>query len=208
MKKKILAVVLAVVILAVAAIGATLAWLMDKTEAVVNTFTLGNVTISLVEHNADGDEVTANEYKLIPGATYAKDPTVTVAGDSEACYLFIQVDAAGAHADALVYSVRQGENGWTALPGVDNVYYREVAASDDDQSFLVLTGVEGDDDLADGKITISGDLTSGDIAEITDETKPTLSFTAYAIQSDNLTPAEGQSEVAYAWALVSAVAEE
>lgn len=203
MKKKILAVVLAVVILAVAAVGATLAWLMDTTEAVVNTFTVGNVSIELTETITNDNGEGGNGYKLVPGNTYAKDPKVTVNADSEACYLFVKVEAAGTNvADALAYDVRTGVGEWTALDGQAGVYYREVAASDEDQSFYVLTG--GADTLANGQVTIKPTLTSEQMAAIAAGTAPSLTFTAYAIQSDNLTPGDGQTEVAYAWEQVSA----
>ena len=92
--KKIL--LIAVCILAVAGISVmgTLAYLTDST-AVVNTFTMGNVDITLDEADVDeygvaiqgADRVTSNEYKLIPGMTYTKDPTVTVVKGSEESYV-------------------------------------------------------------------------------------------------------------------------
>ena len=86
----------AVCILAVAGISVmgTLAYLTDSTE-VVNTFTMGNVDITLDEAKVDeygvaiqgADRVTGNEYKLIPGKSYDKDPTVTVVKGSEESYV-------------------------------------------------------------------------------------------------------------------------
>ena len=208
MKKKILAVVLAVVVLAVAAVGATLAWLMDTSDTVVNTFTLGNVSISLSETITNDNGEGGNAYQLIPGNTYAKDPKVTVTGDSEACWLFIKVDEAGTNAAAaLEYAVRNdwtqltveqddGEGGKINVP-VAGVYYREVAASEDDQSFYVLAG--GADDLANGQITIRSTLTSDQMTEIQNGTVPSLAFTAYAIQKDNVANANT------AWTEIQAV---
>ena len=87
----------AVCILAVAGISVmgTLAYLTDSTE-VVNTFTMGNVDITLdeAEVTPDGTPVdpakrteAGNKYKLIPGKTYTKDPTVTVVKGSEASFV-------------------------------------------------------------------------------------------------------------------------
>lgn len=92
--KKILLICLCVAaILAVAVMG-TLAWLVD-TDSAVNTFTVGQVHISVDEAkvNADGnpvvgaDRVKTNEYHILPGVKYTKDPTMTVLADSEDAYV-------------------------------------------------------------------------------------------------------------------------
>ena len=58
--------------------GGTVAWLVAKTDPVVNTFTYGNINIALAE-------TTGEDYKIIPGKDISKDPKVTVKGGSEAC---------------------------------------------------------------------------------------------------------------------------
>ena len=73
MKKKILALVLALTLLVAGVVGGTLAWLTDRTAEVKNTFTVGDINIGLTETTAD--------YKMVPGNTIAKDPTVTVKSD-------------------------------------------------------------------------------------------------------------------------------
>lgn len=194
MKKKILAVVLAVVILAVAAVGATLAWLMSTTQKITNTFTIGKVAITLTETDVDEDGVPGNQYQLIPGATYLKDPTITVAAKSEECYVFVKVEETGTEGnDALVYDIRTGTGAgeWTALDGVDGVYYQVVTKSESDTTLYVLTGSETN---ANGEISINGDLTNEDITNMGENT-PELSFTAYAIQKANIeTPADAWAE--------------
>lgn len=93
MMKKLLALLCIVLVAAVSVVG-TLAYLTDR-ESAVNTFTVGNVDITLDEAkvNTDGtpvegaDRVKENEYHLIPGETYTKDPTVTVLKDSEDSYI-------------------------------------------------------------------------------------------------------------------------
>ena len=84
MKRKVLLPVIAVALLLCCAVSGTLAWLMDKTDAITNTFTVGNVGITL-------EESTTN-YKMVPGCEIAKDPTVTVAANSEKCYVFVKVN--------------------------------------------------------------------------------------------------------------------
>ena len=95
-------------------VGGTLAWLTDQTDEVKNTFTVGDINIGLTETTAD--------YKMVPGNTIAKDPTVTVKANSEACWLFVQVTESTDLKDFITYAIAEG---WTALPGVDGVYYRE-----------------------------------------------------------------------------------
>ena len=98
MKKRTLALILALVLVFGAAVGGTIAYL-TSTDTVTNTFTVGNVAIKLDEAaaNTDGtlvagaDRVKANSYKLIPGLTYAKDPMVTVLKDSESSYIKMTV---------------------------------------------------------------------------------------------------------------------
>ena len=95
--KKIVALVLCAALLMAGTVAATLAYL-KSTDTVVNTFTIGSVTITLDETDVDAygvkdgeTRVKANTYKLIPGHTYVKDPTIHVKGGSEACYLFVEV---------------------------------------------------------------------------------------------------------------------
>ena len=67
--------------------GGTVAWLVAKTEPVVNTFTYGNINIALTEE-AGGTE---KQFKIIPGTNIVKDPKVTVTAGSEDCWLFVKV---------------------------------------------------------------------------------------------------------------------
>ena len=84
--KKIIAIVLAMVLVAVAAVGATMAYLTD-TKSVTNTFTMGDVKIKLDETNVndpEGDRVTSNAYAVYPGAVVTKDPIVHNVGKNGA----------------------------------------------------------------------------------------------------------------------------
>ena len=65
MKKKAWLSALAVVLVLCCAVGGTLAWLTQKTDAVVNTFTVGDINITLTE--------TEREYKMVPGNTIDKE---------------------------------------------------------------------------------------------------------------------------------------
>lgn len=174
---KAFAAVLALALVLGCALGGTVAWLVAKSDPVVNTFTYGDININL-------EETTGSSYKIIPGVDIAKDPKVTVEADSEACWLFVKVDEVGTFvADKVTYSVADG---WTALTGQPGVYYREVGAVTADTDFYVLK---------DNVVKVSDTLTKEDIKDIT--TRPTLTFTAYAVQKD------GIADAATAWSKIS-----
>ena len=85
-KKRFVAILLCVTLVALAAIGATFAYLTD-TKTVDNTFTMGNVAIKLDETNVNdptGDRVTSNAYSVYPGAVVTKDPIVHNTGKNAA----------------------------------------------------------------------------------------------------------------------------
>lgn len=86
-KKKIVSIALAAALAATAIVGSSLAYFTD-TEEKTNTFTVGNVDITLTEPNWDAD---INNKDLIPGKTIPKDPTITVAEGSETAYTFMKV---------------------------------------------------------------------------------------------------------------------
>lgn len=97
-KSKALLLTLCAVLLVAASVMGTMAYLTSNDE-VVNTFTVGSVNIKLDEAKVDddgkavagADRVKANEYKLLPGGTYTKDPTVTVLKGSEESYVRMKV---------------------------------------------------------------------------------------------------------------------
>ena len=173
MKKKTLALLLALVLVFGAAVGGTIAWLTSTSDTVTNTFTYGDINISLSETKPDNKQA-----KIIPGVDIAKDPKVTVVEGSEACWLFVKVEEAnwpnfketveGKEVRKVNYTIADG---WTALTGETGVYYREVGAVTADTSFDVLAG---------NVVTVSENLTKTEVSGIT--TQPKLTFTAYASQ--------------------------
>ena len=97
-KKKTLLLVVSAVLLVVATVFTTMAYLTSQDE-VINTFTVGNVEIILDEAKANLDgtlvdgatRVKANAYHLLPGHSYSKDPMVTVLAGSESSYVRMMV---------------------------------------------------------------------------------------------------------------------
>ena len=189
MKKKSIATLLIVVVLTAAiAVGGTLAYLTAKTDTVTNTFTVGNVAIDLTEeHPAD------QTAKMVPGNTIEKDPMVTVNANSEACWLFVKIDKSSNFDNFFeTFSVADG---WTQGSGAipSNVYYRQVNSSASAQNFYILAG---NITYANGFVTVNGTVTQDMMNGITTDptTAPTLAFTAYAVQLDNLTAAQAWAE--------------
>lgn len=101
MKKKLIALVVCLAMLAIALVGGTMAYFTDKEEK-TNTFTAGNVGITLdeaiVEEDvvgnlvAKGTERTTEatkiqNYHIYPAQKITKDPTIAVASPSEATYV-------------------------------------------------------------------------------------------------------------------------
>lgn len=92
-KSKALLLTLCAVLLVAASVLGTMAYL-TSTDTVTNTFTVGKVEIKLDETdvtNPTAPRVQANSYKLMPGTTYTKDPTVTVKAGSEEAYVRMKV---------------------------------------------------------------------------------------------------------------------
>lgn len=184
MKKKGLAMVLALVLLAVCAVSGTLAWLTAKSDTVVNTFTTSDITVMLEETKGETTS-TGKEFKMIPGYDLEKDPKAWVVAGSEDCYLFVKLDWANntytsgdTTKNYLTWAIADG---WTQLTGVDGVYYREITSaqmSNDNgatNAFPVLAG---------NKVTVSGEITKEQMNALDAEgaVKPTLTITAYASQ--------------------------
>ncbi len=97
-RSKVLLLALVAILLVVTTVFATLAYLTSETAEITNTFTVGNVSITMDEADTDVNGVdqgtrsaNGNEYKLIAGKTYTKDPTIYVGDQSENSYLFVQV---------------------------------------------------------------------------------------------------------------------
>lgn len=176
-----LALLLALVLLLGGVIGGTIAWLADKSDDVVNTFTTSDITIELKE--------TTTEYKMIPGWTIDKDPKATVVAGSEDCYLFVKIEESENFKDFMSYEIADG---WTKL--ADGVYYMIFDSKSTDENKPVMgtaySILKGD------KVTVNSDVTKEAMNKLTDE--PTLTFTAYAVQlySSNNT----KFEPAAAWA--------
>ena len=203
--KKGLILILSIVMVVCISISATLAYLFVETGSVVNTFEYGDINIELWENDYvlssnsldTSKKVTSEaDYKMVPGNAMPKNPTVTVLKDSEACWLFVEVKESENFDDFMTYAIAEG---WTlyntTISGsnikTDNttadtyVIYREVGAVAANTDFEIL---------ANNQVSVKNTVLKTDLNAL--GTMPTLTFTAYAVQKDNVT------SVADAWKLV------
>ena len=193
-RTRITAIALAIMLIAGCVIGSTIAWLTDTTDPIENTFTYGDIKITLTETNTglDGDsDANTNTYKSIPGATFDKDPIVTVEKGSESCWLFVKVEESTNLDDFMSYEIADG---WALVPGVSiangAVYYRTVDKSVVENSDQVFSVLKND------KITVLDTVTKNMIDNLTEQTYPTIKFTAYAVQKEGVATAEDAWKIA------------
>lgn len=181
-KSKALLMTLCAVLLVAASVLGTMAYLTSTTGEVNNTFSIGKIDITLDEAkvNLDGVAITpaergnGNAYKLVPGHTYTKDPTVHVKKDSEDAYIFVKVkngistiEATGTTTIAAQIAAER----WTALPGVANVYYKEYTKdATQDVNLIVFKS-----------FTVKDGATE---TELEKYQTASITITAYAIQKD------------------------
>lgn len=176
--------VTAMVLLFAIVTGSTLAYMTSKTAPVTNTFTYGTVSITLDEGKVGDDgsfidrgttRVMANSYKVVPGNSYDKDPTVHVGDNSDDCYIFVNVENGFTtyEADDKDTVTEQMEaNGWLNMSG--NIWYKAKAAT------------KGEHHVVFSKLNISDSL---DNAASEAAAKTSIVISAYAIQSEGFTSA-------------------
>ena len=169
-KKQIIATTSAAALALTVGIGGTYAWLTSVTDPITNTFTVGDVGLTLTE-------TCEQTFHVSPGTKVAKDPQVTVTVGSEECYVFVKVVETDPHS-AINWTKADG---WTELQDASSegttVLYRTVSSAEMGSPIYVLAG---DPEHANGMVTISSEVT-GSI----DGTQ--LTFTGYAIQTAGFT---------------------
>lgn len=205
--RKILTLVSCAVLLVCVTVVGTIAYLQATTNTVTNTFTVGNVNFGdpALEDGLDEAEVdeygenpvsnvrvTSNQYKLVPGHSYIKDPIVHMSSTSEDAWLFAQVNNGISEIeDSYTWTDEEGnehsgtiadqmeELGWTLLDDESNVYYYEdtVSASD---NIPVFKG-----------FAVNGD------ADVTGYADAEITILAYAVQADGFGSAQAAWDATY-----------
>ena len=195
--RKVLILALCAVLLVSISVMGTMAYLTSQQE-VTNTFTVGNVKITLDETDVDDSTKDAardqaNAYKLLPGQTYTKDPIIHVDADSEACYLFVKVEngikAIEAAGDTVASQML--DKGWKLVHGdlLANEYLYVYAGTESEK-----TAVAGGANIAvfdkvviDGEKVVNvaeGEAVPAGKVNIADYQGKTVKVTAYAVQKD------------------------
>ena len=203
LKKALLAVCCAALLVCVS-IGATVAYLTSSGR-VVNTFTVGKVEIKLDEAkvNTDGtvvegaDRVKANSYKLLPGHTYTKDPTVTVINGSESSYIKMTVTFSNAKELDAIFAP-DGADLTSIFGGYDGKIWlykgnsKDAANNTRTYEFWYKEAVEAPNgdvklDALFNSITMPGSITNAQLNTIEGMT---ITVNAYAIQADSFADAD------------------
>lgn len=203
-KRKALLLSLCAVLLVVASVMGTMAYLTSS-DTVTNTFTVGSVNIKLDEAkaNPDGtlvegaDRVKANSYKLLPGHTYNKDPMVTVLKGSESSYVKMTVTFTKAAELDAIFAPTGGANLTSIFNGYDSTNWIDKGNTEDTvkntrtyefwykDTVAAPTADVVLDALFDS-ITVPGTITKDQLATIEGMT---ITVNAYAIQADGFTGA-------------------
>lgn len=181
-KTKALLMSLCAVLLVAASVLGTMAYLTDSKD-VKNTFTVGNVAITMDETDVDGstpnkERDQANSYKLLPGHTYTKDPIIHVDASSEDCYLFVKVDNQIAAIEAngnTTVAAQMAAKGWKAVEGKDGIYvYVGTTAAP--------VAVKANDNVTVFEQLVIAGTVNGDTLKAYEN--KTITVTAYAVQKD------------------------
>ena len=210
--KKAMLMTLCAIILVVATVFGTMAYLTSDDE-VVNTFTVGNVAIKLDEAPVDvngkataGDRVKENSYKLLPGHTYDKDPTVTVLANSETSYVKMTVTFSKANELDAIFAPDGGADLTSIFNGYDSTNWIAKGNTKDADGntrtyefwYKEAVGASTADVALDAlfdSITVPGKITKEQLAKIEGMT---ITVNAYAIQADGFANADA------AWAAFDA----
>lgn len=180
--KKALVLAICAVLLVTATVFTTMAYLTSQ-DSVTNTFAVGNVKITLDEAKVDeygkavtpASRVKSNTYKLVPGHSYTKDPTIHVDADSEDCWLFVKLENGLANAEAAgttTIASQMTANGWTLIDTTNNVYARAAKAS------------------AGADVAVFGSFELSKTVDVTGYENAKITVTAYAIQADSFETAQ------------------
>ena len=212
--KKAMLMTLCAIILVVATVFGTMAYL-TSTDEVVNTFTVGNVAIKLDEAKvgtdgkaltgADATRVKENSYKLLPGHVYDKDPTVTVLAGSEESYVRMKVTFNNANELDTIFAPDGADltsifNGYDSANWIAKGNTKDATANTRTYEFWYKEAVGAPtadvalDALFDS-ITVPGTITKEQLATIEGMT---ITVNAYAIQADGFDDADA------AWAAFTA----
>lgn len=192
MKKKVTAIALAVCILAVAVIGATMAYFTD-TDSKTNTFTFGKVDIDLTEDSTNENGAVKGDIStdggitypgVLPGLVYSKVPTVTVKNDSLDAWVIIT---------ATVPTVYDWDGLFNDIDTANFTKDRKIVGENTVYYFYANAAVTAGSSVTPfTEVKINPALTQNDVAKKFD-----MVINAYAIQKDGFSNAEAAFTAAF-----------
>lgn len=206
-KTKLISSAISLMLIVCFAITGTVAWLIDTSGPVEDTFTFGKVDIELIDGIDDDlwskrqqarldvltENATAN--KLIPGQTIDFDPMVKVLEGSEDCYIFVKITTTESFNNAFAGYAVNATN-WKLVPGQTGVYYYANANSNLQK---MTAGGKTASVITNGEITVNGTNVTNSFSA----TDVEFEITAYAIQSKYLTPDNTVPTPEAAWDLIN-----
>ena len=155
MKKKISIVICSIALVALIAVGATLALFTDKAE-IDNVVTMGNVQISLTEPGFVHEDNTITN--VMPGQEITKDPTITNDGDQDA-YIRAKLTFTGLEAaDQALVEENLDIDGTQWIKGDDGYFYLQTALASGDSVKLfntVTIPLSWDNDYVNASFTLT-----------------------------------------------------
>lgn len=192
MKKKVTAIALAVCILAVAVIGATMAYFTD-TDSKTNTFTFGKVDIDLTEDSTDANGAVKGDIStdggitypgVLPGLVYSKVPTVTVKRESLDAWVIIT---------ATVPTVYDWDGLFNDIDTANFTKDRKIVGENTVYYFYANAAVTAGSSVTPfTEVKINPALTQNDVAKKFD-----MVINAYAIQKDGFSNAAAAFAAAF-----------
>lgn len=191
--KKILIGSMSLALMAVLMIGSTLAYFTDKTDAAKNEFHMDGLSITLKENAEvlDGQSYRIRENTssgseagtapvqgtgkgviytgIVPGATIAKNPYITVSASNARAYVYVYVEGISYDPNAVIHT--EWAEGWAQIPAseLSGTLLRREIAKDAAGDYDVFTRVYVNDNA------------SGT------ETLNQITIGAFAHQADNVT---------------------
>lgn len=208
MKKKlakIVALSMAAVSLVLVTVLVTVAFLTSKSGPITNTFTVGDVEIYMDESSVSEDGVQinderrqVNQYRLVPGRTYTKDPIIHVKADSEASYLFVEINngIVGIETEDTSKTIKgqMENNNWKLIEETEtaSIY---VYAKEGDVATQILRTNEIQN------IPVFETFTVATNKDISTYANAQVVLTAYAIQAEGIS-VESDQDVKTAWSAV------
>lgn len=208
------------------AVGGTLAWLASSSETVTNSFTVGDISITLQEHpftviDSVNNIVSTTEldktatpvkkietYKVVPGGEQPKDPFIIVEKNSEESYLYVSIQnnmvinkTTIIDGEAIV-GTDLNTNDWTAIGSNTDTTTGAVTTlyRYKDKVETISTAKDSDPIYVFNKVTYSSKITKENIDDLSGQT---IVLNAYAHQaSATQTVAD---DAAIAWANVTKI---